>query len=192
MGLLVQAGPIGGVLLIEPRVFTDPRGHFLEAWNQDRYTSAGLPGTFVQDSVSRSRRGVIRGLHLQWPAGQAKLVHVLEGEIFDVAVDLRRGSPEFGRWVGYELSSANHRQVFIPAGVAHGFCVVSDWATVTYKSSSPYRPEHEITVAWNDPTIAIDWPLAEPTLSEKDAAAPDLDAVLGRLPTATVERRRGQ
>jgi dTDP-4-dehydrorhamnose 3,5-epimerase len=164
-----------GVVVIEPRVFRDSRGHFLEAWNQARYQQLGFPGGMVQDNLSWSRRGVLRGLHFQHPAGQGKLVYVLEGQIFDVAVDVRLGSPHFGRWVGFYLSQHNHRQIFIPEGFAHGFCVLSATALVAYKCSETYRPECEVGVLWNDPRISIDWPLLRPIMSPRDAALRRLD-----------------
>jgi dTDP-4-dehydrorhamnose 3,5-epimerase len=158
-----------GVVVIEPKVYSDARGHFLETWNQARYAEAGLPSTFIQDNLSFSSPGVLRGLHYQFPGGQAKLVSVLSGAVFDVAVDIRRGSPTFGRWVGETLSSENHKQMFIPAGFAHGFVVLGDvGALFSYKVDSPYSPRAEGTILWNDPALAITWPLASPILSAKD------------------------
>jgi len=157
-----------GLLLIEPQVFGDARGFFLESWNARRYAAAGIQTAFVQDNLSFSRRGTVRGLHFQNPAAQAKLVSVLQGAVFDVAVDLRRSSPTFGRWHGVELSAENRRQFFIPPGFAHGFAVLSDTALFFYKCSDFYAPQNEITVAWDDPDIGIRWPVAEPVLSEKD------------------------
>ncbi|GAC1465459.1 MAG: dTDP-4-dehydrorhamnose 3,5-epimerase [Isosphaeraceae bacterium] len=156
------------VLLIEPRLFRDSRGYFFETWNQSRLAEAGISTSFVQDNISYSTSGVLRGLHLQWPAAQVKLITVLTGAIFDVAVDVRRGSPTFGQWVGINLSTANSRQLFIPEGFAHGFVVVDGPATVSYKVSAPYTPTDEVTVAWNDPDLAIDWPLSTPLVSAKD------------------------
>jgi dTDP-4-dehydrorhamnose 3,5-epimerase len=171
------------VLRIEPKVFGDARGYFFETWQRDRYAELGLPREFVQDNVSRSQRGILRGLHLQEPYGQGKLVHVLDGEVFDVAVDVRVGSPTFGRWVGEVLSSDNHRQLYIPPGFAHGFCVTSDSALLQYKCTDLYHPETELSVAWNDPKLAIPWPVKEPVLSKKDAAASRLaDIPQARLP----------
>jgi dTDP-4-dehydrorhamnose 3,5-epimerase len=158
------------VLLIEPQVFGDARGYFFETWHKDRYAAAGVPRDFVQDNVSRSAHGILRGLHLQEPFGQGKLVQVLDGEIFDVAVDVRFGSPNFGHWVGERLSAENHRQLFIPAGFAHGFCVLSETALLNYKCTELYHPETEISIRWNDPTLAITWPITDPVLSKKDAA----------------------
>ena len=157
-----------GVLLIEPRAFHDARGYFFETWNQAKYAEKGLTTTFVQDNVSSSSKGVLRGLHLQWPAAQAKLVTVLEGEVYDVAVDVRRGSPTFGQSFGALLSSENHRHIFIPEGFAHGFVVTSERATFLYKCSKPYTPSDEITVLWSDPDLHIDWPITDPILSPKD------------------------
>jgi len=163
-----------GVLIVEPRIHGDARGFFLEAWHRDRYVAAGLPGEWVQDNLSRSSRGVLRGLHLQHPDPQGKLVSVLDGEVFDVAVDLRPGSPAFGRWTGVRLSSTNHRQLFVPEGFAHGFAVLSSSALFAYKCTRAYNPRAEVGVIWNDPDIGIRWPMAEPTLSAKDAALPRL------------------
>jgi dTDP-4-dehydrorhamnose 3,5-epimerase len=157
-----------GVLILEPKVFRDTRGYFLETWHRDRYAEAGLPAGFVQDNVSFSAKGVLRGLHLQHPSAQAKLITVLEGEIFDVAVDVRVGSPTFGRWAGEVLSSENRRQFFIPEGFAHGFLVSGDHALVCYKCNTFYAPGTELTILWNDPDLAIVWPVTDPTLSAKD------------------------
>lgn len=157
-----------GLLLIEPRVFGDARGFFLESWNERRYREAGMAATFVQDNLSFSRRGALRGLHFQNPAAQAKLVSVLQGEVFDVAVDIRRSSPTFGRWHGVSLSEENKRQFFIPPGFAHGFAVLSETALFFYKCTEFYMPQHEATIAWNDPDIGIQWPVVNPVLSEKD------------------------
>lgn len=166
----IAESPLADTVLIEPRVFEDPRGFFYETWQRQRYADAGVDVDFVQDNLSRSSRGVLRGLHYQHPHGQGKLVYVLEGEVFDVAVDIRRGSPNFGRWAGVTLSSANRRQFYIPPGFAHGFCVVSETALFTYKCSEYYHPETDHSIAWNDPAIGIDWPFDDPELSAKDAA----------------------
>ncbi len=172
-----------GVAIVEPDVYTDPRGFFLETWSQRRYGEAGLPQTYVQDNLSRSTRGILRGLHLQHPFGQGKLVQVMEGEVFDVAVDVRVGSPTFGEWVGSTLTGENHRQIFIPPGFAHGFCVVSETALFSYKCTEAYHRETELGVIWNDPALGIEWPIAEPLLSDKDAAFPPLaDIPQDRLP----------
>lgn len=166
-----------GVLVIEPQVFGDARGYFMETWNQPRYAAAGLPGGFIQDNISFSRRGVLRGLHYQRPFPQGKLLSVLEGEIFDVAVDIRRGSPHFCRWVGEVLSSANRRQLYVPPGFAHGFCVLSETVLVMYKCTDVYHPEADRGVRWDDPRIGIAWPIAGPAVSEKDGRAPLLEAI---------------
>jgi dTDP-4-dehydrorhamnose 3,5-epimerase len=163
-----------GVSILEPRVFEDARGFFFEAYRAD---AAGFPCAFVQDNQSFSRRGVLRGLHYQIGRPQAKLVRVVQGEIFDVAVDIRRGSPTFGKWTGEILSASNRRQMFIPAGFAHGFLVTGDSAEVLYKCSDYYAPAEERGIVWNDPGIGIDWPLrdARPVINEKDAKLPALD-----------------
>jgi dTDP-4-dehydrorhamnose 3,5-epimerase len=173
-----------GVVVIEPRVFRDDRGYFLESWHRGRFAEAGLTADFGQDNLSFSRPGVLRGLHLQAPAGQTKLVRVVAGSVFDVAVDVREGSPTFGKWVGVELSADDHRQVYIPPGFAHGFMVTSPaGATVTYKVDAPYTPADELTVAWDDPDIGISWPPLTPVLSPKDRQGLRLrDFPPGRLP----------
>ncbi len=158
-----------GVLLIEPRLFHDARGLFLESWHRERYAAAGIAETFVQDNLSTSRRGVVRGLHFQRdPHAQGKLVHAVAGAIFDVAVDVRVGSPTFGRWLGRTLRAEEGHQLYIPPGFAHGFAALTDSATVAYKCTAPYTPEAERTVLWNDPEIGIEWPVGEAVLSEKD------------------------
>jgi len=160
------------VLIFEPQVFGDARGFLLESWNARRFCDAvGFDISFVQDNHSRSRRGVLRGLHYQIKQPQGKLVRVATGRVFDAAVDLRKSSPTFGRWAGAELSGDNHRQLWIPAGFAHGFLVLSDSADFLYKTTDYYAPQHERSVLWNDPAIGIDWPTdGEPTLSAKDKA----------------------
>lgn len=164
-----------GVLLIEPRVFGDARGFFLESWNRATFAAAGLEMDFVQDNHSRSAKGVLRGLHYQLSNPQGKLVRVTQGAVFDVAVDIRRSSPHFGQWVGYELSAENHRMLWVPPGFAHGFLVLSETADFLYKCTSLYDPPSDRSLAWNDPEIAIAWPLSSaPALSAKDAAAPTL------------------
>ena len=179
----VTATELPGVLLVQPRVLGDPRGFFFEMYREGAYEVAGIHGPFVQDNVSRSRRGVLRGLHFQQPKAQGKLVQVLEGEIFDVAVDIRRGSPTFGRWVGRTLSSASMQQLFVPAGFAHGFLVTADSALVMYKCTEYYSATDECAVRWDDPTIGIEWPAVEKTLSSKDAEASLLaDLHHSRLP----------
>ena len=161
-----------GVLLLEPRVFGDDRGFFLETWNAARYREAGLGVDLVQANSARSRGGVLRGLHFQLGHPQAKLVFAISGEIFDVAVDVRRGSKSFGRWVGASLSGENHRQLFVPAGFAHGYYVVSESADVSYLCSDVYWPAGDRGVRWDDPAIGIAWPPGERLLSEKDRALP--------------------
>jgi dTDP-4-dehydrorhamnose 3,5-epimerase len=158
-----------GVLILEPEVFEDHRGYFMETYQRERYAGLGIDVDFVQDNVSVSSKGTLRGLHFQHPHGQAKLVQVLAGEVYDVAVDVRLGSPRFGRWVGVVLSAANHRQLFIPQGFAHGFCVVSEKAVFHYKCSDFYVPSAEHGILWNDPDLKIDWPQEAPVISEKDA-----------------------
>ena len=169
---------IDGLLILEPKVFGDERGFFLESYNQKAFDDAlGRELRFVQDNHSRSAKGVLRGLHYQLPPhAQGKLVRVTQGSVFDVAVDMRRGSPTFGRWVGVELSGQNHRQLWLPPGMAHGFLVTSDSADFLYKTTAYYAPQAECSVRWDDPAIGIDWPLpgGAPTLSAKDAAAPFL------------------
>ena len=159
---------IPGVLIIEPRVFMDGRGSFSEVYQRDRYGAAGITEAFVQDNVSRSSQGTLRGLHYQLQNPQGKLCFVTRGEVFDVAVDLRRMSPTFGRWVGAHLSDENSRQVYIPPGFAHGFCVLSEVADFYYKCTDFYDPTSERTIVWNDAELAIDWPIDQPQLSEKD------------------------
>lgn len=163
-----------GVLLLELDVFDDARGRFYEAYRRDRYAALGVAADFVQDNFSSSVAGTLRGLHYQLGAPQGKLVHVTRGEVYDVAVDIRRGSPTFGRWFGAVLSAENHRQLWIPPDFAHGFAVLSDRADFIYKCTAPYAPAHERTVRWDDPDLAIPWPLREPLLSPRDAAAPAL------------------
>lgn len=172
-----------GVVLLEPDVFADDRGYFLETHRATRYGDFGLAEPFVQDNLSYSEPGVLRGLHVQHPRAQAKLVYVVMGEIFDVAVDVRHGSPTFGRWTGALLSSQNLHQLYIPAGFAHGFCVLGQPAHVAYKCTAVYDPAGEMSVLWNDPEIGIDWPVRKPRLSTKDADASPLGAIdPGRLP----------
>jgi len=168
----VHATAIQGVLLFEPRVFGDARGFFLETFHAARYAEAGLRLPFVQDNWSRSARGTLRGLHFQWPNPQGKLVCVVSGAVWDVAVDIRRGSPTFGQHVGAELTADNKRQLWVPPGFAHGFCVLSESADFVYKCTALYEPQHDRGVRWNDPALAIPWPLGSPLLSPKDTAAP--------------------
>ncbi|MGB3683003.1 MAG: dTDP-4-dehydrorhamnose 3,5-epimerase [Rubrobacteraceae bacterium] len=163
-----------GVLLVEPKVFGDERGFFMETWNEARYKEAGLPVAFVQDNLSFSGHGVLRGLHFQNPNQQGKLVYVLQGEVFDVAVDIRAGSPNFGEWTGSLLSAENKRQLYVPEGFAHGFVVTGDSALFVYKCTDRYNGQAEGSVLWNDPEIGIEWPIEQPLLSEKDREAPRL------------------
>lgn len=160
------------VLLVEPDVFGDSRGFFQEIWRLENYIAAGIPGPFVQDNLSRSGKGVLRGLHYQEPGAQGKLVQAIAGAVFDVAVDIRRGSDTFGQWAGEILSAENHRQLWVPPGFAHGYCVVSDSADFIYKCTSPYRPTDEHAIRFDDPDIGIDWPVREPRLSDRDRSAP--------------------
>lgn len=172
-----------GALILEPQVFGDSRGFFYESYHQTRYRDAGILGDFVQTNVSRSAKGVLRGLHYQWPKPQGKLVSVLEGEVYDVAVDIRRGSPNFGQWLGVMLTADNHRHFWIPEGFAHGFCVLSEFATFTYQCTALYDPAADAGVRWNDADIGIDWPVSEPLLSDKDGKTPLLkDIAHDRLP----------
>lgn len=172
----VETTAISGLLLIQPKVFRDSRGFFTETFQRQRYHDAGIAADFVQDNLSRSSKGTLRGLHYQIPHPQGKLVQVLRGKIFDVVVDLRRPSPTFGRWLGFELSDETCQQVFVPPGCAHGFCVLSETADFTYKCTDLYFPEHERTLLWNDPAIGIEWPLTdEPILSAKDRAGIPFD-----------------
>jgi len=165
-----------GVLLIEPRVFGDDRGFFFETYHAQRYAQHGMPSEFVQDNYSRSIRNTLRGLHFQEPHAQGKLVQVFQGAVFDVAVDIRVGSPTFKKWFGIELSSENKYQLWIPPGFAHGFCVTSDTADFCYKCTDFYFADAERCILWNDPDLAIEWPVKEPILSKKDASAPRLSA----------------
>ncbi len=167
----VSKPPIDGLLIIEPKVFADPRGVFYEVYSENRYNEHGIP-RFVQDNHSVSKKGVLRGLHYQVNSGQNKLVRVTQGEIFDVAVDIRKQSPTYGNWWGLSLSEMNNLQLYIPVGFAHGFCVLSESAEVLYKCSDYYSPEDERGILWSDPDLAIDWPIKDPILSEKDAVYP--------------------
>lgn len=171
-----------GVLIVEPDIHADARGFFLETYHADRYRQQGIAGPFVQDNHSRSALGTLRGLHLQIQHPQAKLIRVIEGEVFDVAVDVRRGSPTFGQWVGVMLTAASFKQMYIPTGFAHGFAVVSASAQVEYKTTDFYDPAGEIGVAWNDPALAIGWPLSSPILSARDARNPRLADLMDALP----------
>lgn len=168
--------PLPGVILIEPRVFGDARGFFMETYRADVFQANGIAETFVQDNHSRSARGVLRGLHYQEPYPQGKLVRCVRGELFDVAVDIRRGSPSFGKWYGVKLSEENKAMLWVPPGFAHGFCALTDGAELVYKTTEIYRPEHDRSILWNDPEIGIDWPVSDPILSAKDSIAVPLSA----------------
>ena len=180
-GMIVTQTEIPDLLIIEPKLFGDQRGFFLETFQVERYQSCGITGPFIQDNLSRSGRGVLRGLHLQNPNTQGKLVSVMRGRVRDVAVDVRVGSPTFGRHVAVELSEDNRRQFWVPRGFAHGFVVLSESADFFYKCDAPYSPADELVIRWNDPTIGIDWGIDNPKLSERDASAPLLSQVQ-RLP----------
>ncbi len=172
-----------GLLIIEPEVYGDARGFFMETWNLRRYQELSLPANFVQDNLSYSAKGVLRGLHFQNPDPQGKLVSVLHGEVFDVAVDIRAGSPTFGEWVGVSLSADNKRQLYVPAGFAHGFVVTSEAALFSYKCTTYYHPQAEASVLWDDQDIGIDWPVDVPILSVKDQSAlPLKEIATERLP----------
>ncbi|MEP7271678.1 MAG: dTDP-4-dehydrorhamnose 3,5-epimerase [Acidobacteriota bacterium] len=171
-----------GVIAVEPRVFRDDRGFFLESYHEEKFAAGGIDVRFVQDNHSRSALGTLRGLHLQRMKTQGKLVRVVFGEVFDVAVDVRVGSPNFGRWVGVTLSSENFRQLYIPPGFAHGFCVMSEIAEVEYKCTAFYEPADELTLKWNDPEININWPVASPLLSAKDQSGKSLAEAIELLP----------
>jgi dTDP-4-dehydrorhamnose 3,5-epimerase len=168
--MTIRETSLPGVLVVEPRVFGDARGYFLETYRQDCFAEAGIDQAFVQDNESFSGHGILRGLHYQWPKPQGKLLRVLRGTIYDVAVDIRHGSETFGQWVGVELSAENKHQLWVPPGFAHGFCVSSEDAIVVYKCTDYYAPDCEHTLLWNDPAIGIQWPIAEPLLSAKDVA----------------------
>ena len=173
----VSKSPIDGLIIIEPKVFRDSRGLFYEVYSESRYKEHGVSARFVQDNHSVSEKGVLRGLHYQVNPGQDKLVRVVRGEVFDVAVDIRKGSSTYGKWWGLSLSEANNLQLYIPVGFAHGFCVLSDSAEVLYKCSDYYSPQNERGIIWNDPDLAIDWPIENPTLSEKDIEYPNFSAL---------------
>lgn len=172
---------VPGVILIEPQIHGDERGFFLESYHAAKYREGGIPGPFVQDNHSRSSRGTLRGLHGQSPDAQGKLLRAIEGEIFDVAVDVRLGSPTFGRHVSVVLSAENFKQIYVPPGLIHGFAVTSEAAQVEYKCTELYRPEQDFSVRWDDPELAIPWPIEHPILSEKDRRAPPLSEVRDRL-----------
>ena len=172
---------LAGVVLVEPQVHADERGFFLETYHAEKYCDGGIAGPFVQDNHSRSARGILRGLHGQAPNSQGKLVRAVEGEVFDVAVDVRLGSPSFGRFISTVLSADNFRQIYVPPGMIHGFLVTSEFAQVEYKCTDIYRPEEDFGIRWDDPEIAIPWPLSDPILSAKDRDAPLLRDAHDRL-----------
>jgi dTDP-4-dehydrorhamnose 3,5-epimerase len=183
MPITVSKTPLPGVLLVEPDVFRDDRGFFMETFHQRKYVERGIDRVFVQDNHSHSRRDILRGLHYQLKKAQAKLVYVIKGKIFDAVVDIRKGSPFFGQSVGTVLSDENKRQIFVPEGFAHGFCVLSETADVMYKCTDFYAPEDEYGIFWADPVIHIDWPVKNPILSKKDSQNPNLmDVPKGLLP----------
>jgi dTDP-4-dehydrorhamnose 3,5-epimerase len=176
------AGSIPGLILVEPDVHRDSRGYFVETYHAEKYRAGGIDVSFVQDNHSRSAQGTIRGLHLQTRRPQGKLVRVIEGEIFDVAVDVRRGSPTFGRWAAARLSAENFRLCYVPPGFAHGFAVLTAVAQVEYKCTDFYDPDGELGIAWNDPALAIRWPVERPVLSERDRHNPTLAELADHLP----------
>jgi dTDP-4-dehydrorhamnose 3,5-epimerase len=172
-----------GALVLEPQVFGDARGFFYESYNEAKYRDAGIDRRFVQSNVSRSAKGVLRGLHYQWPNPQGKLVSVLEGEVYDVAVDIRKGSPTFGQSVGVMLTAENHRHFWVPEGFAHGFCVLSEFATFSYQCTALYDAKTDAGIRWNDAALGVDWPVSDPLLSDKDRITPFLhDVAPERLP----------
>ena len=173
---------LSGVLVIEPDVHWDGRGFLVETYHAERYCAQGITAPFVQDNHSRSAGRTIRGLHLQLRRPQGKLIRVIEGEVFDVAVDVRRGSSTFARWVSVTLTADNFKQCYVPPGFAHGFCVVSEIAQVEYKATEPYDPASELGIAWNDPTLAIRWPVADPLISHRDRQFPTLAELADKLP----------
>ena len=170
----IRQTKLPGVLILEPDVFSDERGFFLETWNSRRYEDAGIKDPFVQDNASFSKNGVLRGLHFQHPQSQGKLIQVLSGRVVDIVIDIRVGSPTFGQWISEVFSDANHRQMYIPPGFAHGYCVTSETAVFSYKCTDFYNPTTEGGIIWNDPDLNIDWPTTEPVLSPKDANYPRL------------------
>jgi dTDP-4-dehydrorhamnose 3,5-epimerase len=174
---------IKGLLVIEPEVYGDERGFFLETYNRERYQALGIDEVFVQDNLSFSKKGILRGLHYQKPMEQGKLVQVLQGAVYDVAVDIRSGSPTFGLWQGVELSADNKKQFYVPPGFAHGFVVISETALFSYKCTDFYNPSGELSIAWDDPDVNIDWPVSAPELSAKDKAGVHLcDVPAEQLP----------
>jgi len=189
MSLQFHETDLPGVILIEPQVFRDSRGFFLETFHADKYAVAGIPTTFLQDNHSSSVKDTLRGLHMQWRKPQGKLVRVVRGEIWDVAVDLRRDLPTFGRWTAATLSAENFHQLYVPPGCAHGFCVLSDVAEVQYKCTELYDPSDEVGLAYNDPALAIAWPVTSPLLSARDQGHDTLKALLDRLDGGDVAMR---
>jgi dTDP-4-dehydrorhamnose 3,5-epimerase len=175
-------GGLKGLIIVEPDVFTDARGFFFETYHAKKYREGGITEVFVQDNISRSVRGTLRGLHYQLPRAQGKLVAVVDGTVFDVAVDIRKDSPTFGQWFGIELSAENKRQMYIPPGFAHGFCVLSDTASMTYKCTDFYSPKDERGIIWNDQTIGISWPVTQPLVSPKDQSYKSLKEMSAELP----------
>lgn len=173
---------LDGLVLVQPRVFADERGYFLETYSRQRYIDSGVDADFVQDNHSRSVRGAVRGLHFQMPPGQAKLVSCSRGRVFDVAVDVRRRSPTFGEWEAFELDDVLHRELFVPVGFAHGLMALTDDADLAYKVSGYYDPQSEIGIAWDDPDIGIDWPQIDAVVSDRDRANPRLAEIVDRLP----------
>lgn len=167
----VEQTGLDDLLLVKPDVFGDERGFFMETYHADKFSRYGLPSSFLQDNHSRSSKGILRGLHFQYPGWQGKLVWVVQGEIFDVAVDIRRESFNFGRWYGTYLSDTNHHQLYVPEGFAHGFCVTSETADVVYKCTAVYNPSEDFSLLWNDKDIGIEWPVQDPVLSERDRNA---------------------
>ena len=180
MEIRVESRHLGDVAVLVPGIFEDSRGFFMEAFREDQFEALGLPSRFVQDNHSRSARGVLRGLHFQWDPPMGKLMRVTVGSAFLVAVDIRIGSPTLGKWFGIEVSAANYRQVWAPAGFARGFCVLSDAAEIQYKCTGLYNSKGESGIRWNDPQIGIEWPVSEPSLSEKDRTAQTLEQWLAR------------
>ncbi|MDA3897870.1 MAG: dTDP-4-dehydrorhamnose 3,5-epimerase [Desulfobacteraceae bacterium] len=177
MDVNIKQLTIPGVLLIEPKCFEDSRGYFMETFHQQKYQTAGIDQAFVQDNHSHSSRGVLRGLHYQLKHPQGKLIYAVTGTIFDVAVDIRKGSPTYGQWTGAELSAKNKRQIYVPQGFAHGFVVLSESADIIYKCTDLYAPGDEYGVLWSDPDIGIDWPVENPILSQKDIENPKLNQI---------------
>lgn len=173
---------LAGVVLLEPRVHGDERGFLVETFRTDTWAELGVTDTFVQHNQSRSGKGILRGLHFQTSPGQSKLVRCVRGRIFDVAVDLRSDSETFGQWEGHDLDDERHRQLLVPVGFAHGFCVLSDVADVSYQLSSTYDPATEAGIAWNDPEVGVEWPVSDPQVSERDSTAPLLSEIAASLP----------